>query len=196
MVRHSMTELGMGRRFMSGLGVLSPIGLAMALIACGDSSGGTGSGGAGGKAMLPCNESPFECKAGQTCWPNMSVTAFECLNSGAGKAGDACALIGGQVTCGDGLICIALTDPMKGQCTPYCDPTDPSHGCPNGEVCAGFGINSNALLIKACTEPTTTSSSSGSTSGSTASSTSSSSASSTSSDSSTASGSGSTGTGN
>ncbi len=183
MARQSMVAFGM----VLPLGTLVTLGLATVLFACGDSSSTGGSGGAGGGATKPCNQAPFQCKAGQTCWPNQNVTAFQCLNSGPGKRGDACQLIGGQVTCGDGLICIALQDPKNGVCTPYCDPTDPSHGCPDNEVCAKIGINGQALQLNACnpattsTTSTTTTSSSTATSGSSTSASSASSASSTSS---------------
>jgi hypothetical protein len=81
----------------------------------------------------PCNENPWECPAGQTCWPTASGS-FECLNSGPGKAGSPCLDSAGVATCGDGLACLA-TDATNGSCTPYCDNTNPNHACPAGLVC-------------------------------------------------------------
>jgi hypothetical protein len=81
----------------------------------------------------PCNENPWECPKGQTCWP-MADSTFECLNSGVGTLGSACQDSVGVPTCSDGFACFA-TSSAGGACTPYCDSTDPSHACPTGLTC-------------------------------------------------------------
>src|SRR5262245_17136437 len=101
--------------------------------ACGSSSNSSSSGG----GAPPCTVNPFQCPAGQTCWVTGSPQAptASCLNSGKGKIGDPCALILGTPDCGDGLVCLMAPGAPMGQCTPYCDPTNPAHACPNMESC-------------------------------------------------------------
>jgi hypothetical protein len=91
-------------------------------LACSTSSGTT-----------PCNENPWVCPAGQTCWPK-DETTFACLNSGTGTAGGACEDTGGTATCGDGLACLQMSG-AAGTCAAYCDNTDTSHACPSGQSC-------------------------------------------------------------
>ncbi len=81
----------------------------------------------------PCNENPWECPTGQTCWPT-TAGAFQCLNSGPGTLGSACQDSLGVATCSDGFACLE-TSTSGGQCTPYCDNTNPAHGCPAGLAC-------------------------------------------------------------
>ena len=95
-------------------------------LACSSSSGSSG-------PPPPCNENPWECPSGQTCWPK-DQTSFQCLNSGPGKAGSSCNDTVGIPTCGDGLACLQLP-PATGTCVPFCDNTDPSHACGAGAIC-------------------------------------------------------------
>ncbi len=92
----------------------------------------------GASTPLPCNENPWECQAGQTCWPK-DPTTFACLNSGAGKVGDACLDAVGSPTCGDGLACLQLTS-SDGTCAAYCSKTDPSRACPSGQTCTALTL--------------------------------------------------------
>jgi hypothetical protein len=82
-----------------------------------------------------CNEDPWSCADGQTCWPNLAADKFECFNAGLGQMGDACQNTVGQPTCGPDLACLQLQGEPQGQCTPYCDLQDPEHGCPTGLGC-------------------------------------------------------------
>jgi hypothetical protein len=82
---------------------------------------------------VPCNEDPWECPSGQTCWPS-NGTSFACLNSGTGTAGGPCEDSEGIATCGDGLACLQTTS-AGGTCVAYCDNTDPSHACPSTQLC-------------------------------------------------------------
>jgi hypothetical protein len=84
-------------------------------------------------AAQPCNENPWECPAGQTCWPTTGG-AFQCLNSGQGTLGSPCQDSLGIPTCSDGFACLE-TSASGGECTPYCDSTNPAHGCPAGLAC-------------------------------------------------------------
>jgi len=82
----------------------------------------------------PCNQDPWECGSGQTCWPK-DTTSFACLNSGVGTAGSACEDSVGAPTCGDGLACLQLSTASGGICAAYCDNTETSHACPSGMTC-------------------------------------------------------------
>jgi hypothetical protein len=88
-------------------------------------------------AIAGCNSNPWSCTAGQTCFPvDVNETAFTCQTSGKGKAGDKCT---NHLTpeCADGLACLATAGyPLV--CTPYCDPSNAAHGCPNNEMCQAF----------------------------------------------------------
>jgi hypothetical protein len=118
--------------------------------ACGDSLPIDDDGVGGSHTETPCNKAPFDCADGQTCWPNTNVTAFQCLNSGPGKKGDTCQLIGGQVSCADDLICLMAQGATMGVCTPYCDATDVNHGCDEGQLCKLYQINTTGLTLSAC----------------------------------------------
>src|SRR5215207_3866951 len=88
--------------------------------ACSDGDGDDqSSDGAGGDGQSkPCNEDPWQCPAGQTCWgTDVNGSAFACLNSGSGKAGDPCQNIVSSPTCGDGLACFALQGGGDPVCT-------------------------------------------------------------------------------
>jgi hypothetical protein len=115
----------------------------VAVLACSSSSSPSAS-------QPPCNEDPWECPAGQTCW-STDPTGFACLNSGPGAAGSACNNTVGAPTCGDGLVCLQFTPPALGACLPYCDPTDPAHACPSGETCQIIAMGQGPMLIHACT---------------------------------------------
>lgn len=106
---------------------LSAIGIGLLVVACSSTSSST-------SAPGPCNENPWECGAGQTCWPKDAVPTFACLNSGGGKKGDACSNTPGNATCGDGLACLQTTS-AGGTCVTYCDSTNTAHACASGEAC-------------------------------------------------------------
>src|SRR5262245_54154383 len=53
----------------------------------GGAGGGVGSGGAdscsvGGMAAVPCNEDPWSCPMGTTCWVDEDAEDFACLEAG------------------------------------------------------------------------------------------------------------------
>jgi hypothetical protein len=100
------------------------------VLACSSSSSGTA------PATSACNEAPFDCPSGQTCWPNAAATAFECLNSAAGvSAGAACVDTEGAPSCGDGQLCYQDPSATSGECVDYCEPSVAAHGCSNGSTC-------------------------------------------------------------
>jgi hypothetical protein len=105
------------------LAVLAVLAVALVSAACSSSSA----------PPPPCNDNPWECASGQTCWPK-DAQNFACLNSGPGKAGDACQTSLDSPTCGDGLACLQIST-APGRCTPYCDPTSTAHACPAGQIC-------------------------------------------------------------
>jgi hypothetical protein len=114
--------------------------------ACSSSSS---SGGNADSGPPPCNQKPFECAAGSTCWIKDQMPTYACLTSGAGKKGDACMSLVDSATCGDGLGCFQQAQNTPGVCLAFCDPNDPSHGCGAGENCIAVGFNGNASLSAA-----------------------------------------------
>jgi len=93
--------------------------------ACSSSSSGS---------SQPCNENPWECSSGQTCWPE-SASAFACLNAGPGALGATCANVAGSPSCGAGLACFQATSAGTGTCVADCSTTDPTHACTGGTIC-------------------------------------------------------------
>src|SRR5258708_7125997 len=98
--------------------------VGVVVVACGSSS----------PAATPCNENPWQCASGQTCWPQSCNCPggwqFACLASVSGTPlGSNCTLEIGKVACGDTQTCVFLQDASDGVCRAYCDPSNPSHGC-------------------------------------------------------------------
>jgi hypothetical protein len=97
-------------------------------------------------APPPCNESPFECPAGQTCWVTSASNTYACLNSGPGQAGASCLSTVDVPTCGDGLVCLQMTQGAAGTCVEFCEPTDPSHACSGGAACEPVAFNGSTTV--------------------------------------------------
>lgn len=129
----------------NGLEVLG-VALVLVAVACGEEFENGGEGGS--IPAGPCNEHPWTCPAGQTCWLDASATAYACLNSGQGTDGDTCMNYGGSPTCTDMHGCFQLQGQPQGTCTPYCDNTDPQLACPGGRLCQQLTIN--GLVIWQC----------------------------------------------
>ena len=87
----------------------------------------------------PCNEDPFQCASGQTCWTADTKT-FTCLPSGSAQYGESCLPVAGSTApCADGLTCIATSN-AGGKCIHYCDPSGTAHACASGTcTAAAFG---------------------------------------------------------
>ena len=105
---------------------------------------------------MPCNQDPWQCPAGQTCWPKDLAGTFACLNSAAGvKKGDTCANTVGAPTCGDGLACFQGVGEKAGRCVSYCDTAKAGRGCAAGEACtpAQLAGTSASFMICASTTP-------------------------------------------
>ena len=96
----------------------------------------------GGNDPAGCNENPWTCPAQQTCWIDSSFEP-QCLNSGQGQAGDTCTATVGSPECGDGLICFQEPNSADGVCVPFCDATDPAHGCTAPATCVHVQIQGN-----------------------------------------------------
>ena len=131
---------------MLGVSALIAVASFGALVACSSSSSSSSDAGTNG----PCNENPWECGAGQTCWLK-DATSFACLNSGAGKKGDECVNIQGSPTCADGLLCLQTQLNQPGHCLPYCDNTNTAHACATGEVCQEAIVQGTSLHFHVCT---------------------------------------------
>jgi len=101
-----------------------------------------------------CNVDPWQCPAGQTCWPTDLAGHFACLNSANGKKkGDACGNTVGAPTCGDALACLQLAGSSGGTCLPYCDPAKPAHGCAAGETCQQIVLSGTTASFYVCVGP-------------------------------------------
>lgn len=125
---------------------LSLIALASLFVACSSEDSN------GSKTVVPCNQDPWSCPAGQTCWLNdLAAGTFKCLNSAAGVAkGAACQNIVGSPTCGDGLACLQLVGGSTGACTTFCDRTKADRGCAAGEDCVQVMVQGASSSFFAC----------------------------------------------
>lgn len=102
-------------------------------------------------ATVPCNEDPWQCPAGQTCWPKDTTGGFACLNSAAGKAkGDSCTNIIASPSCGDGLACFQGVGDSTGRCVAYCDSVKAGRGCAAGETCQTAMLAGSSATFKIC----------------------------------------------
>lgn len=121
----------------------------LAIPACSDSD--TSGSSSSGTQVDTCNDDPFACPAGQTCWVSgtQSAPVFECLNSGQGQVGEDCKNYIGQPTCADGLTCFSVVG-YPNVCTPFCDSSDPAHACPNSAQCVQIVLPGTAATYFAC----------------------------------------------
>jgi hypothetical protein len=108
----------------------------------------------GGGTEAGCNEDPWSCPVGQTCWLDASVSA-KCLNSGPGQEGDSCVAVAGSPACGDALFCFQLPNTTEGTCVPFCDNGDVSHGCTAPAQCGTAQIQGNGAKVgfQICADP-------------------------------------------
>ncbi len=127
---------------------LSLFVLSAVVAACSSSSSTT-------TPAVPCNQNPWECSSGQTCWLTDATGDYACLNSGPGKKGASCTAVPGSPPCGDGLFCLETSATSAGTCLSFCDPANPAHACAADEVCEAAAFNNNpATLVHLCTVPT------------------------------------------
>jgi hypothetical protein len=124
--------------------LLACIGV-LGAIACSSSSAGA----------TPCNDAPWQCGTGQTCWPDcvcssqQNCTAqnctpqFSCVASNnAVPEGQNCDLVIGKAQCGDNQTCVEMQDSGAGNgiCRQYCD----QHGgCPSPDSCVELTVGNN-----------------------------------------------------
>jgi hypothetical protein len=103
-----------------------------------------------------CNDNPWMCTAGTTCWPSDALSHVACLPSKAGaKKGDACIDSFGAATCGDAMACLQPLTTKPGTCVPYCSTSDPAHGCAAGESCLQGHLGSaSGPVISLCVPAT------------------------------------------
>jgi hypothetical protein len=122
-----------------------------------------------GSAPSPCNETPFQCNAGETCWvkdctcpPQLKTctasacTQFDlaCLPSkGLAVVGQTCDDSIGKATCGDGQWCLQEMNVNYGDgiCSSFCDPAT-AGTCPADYSCVAVGVAlvSGAPLVHLC----------------------------------------------
>ncbi len=117
----------------------------VALGACGEAfeSGETTSATCPGDANVTCDEDPWQCAAGQTCWFNQTGDGVQCLNSGPRTEGDECQPMAGSPSCGDLMLCVGNAMGV-GQCRRYCASATPCKACPAGFDCRGISFRNQA----------------------------------------------------
>jgi hypothetical protein len=91
---------------------------------------------------VPCNEDPWTCRGGQTCWVNPAGDGFACLNAGPGGQGASCGLAPGSVACAAGLFC------SFGTCTSFCDSEQQNRKCPDTLVCKFVTITDETMTVE------------------------------------------------
>ena len=115
-----------------------------------------------GALTAACNEDPFKCAAGQTCWAaecvcpmgqacdlSNCVPRLACLPSAPGKKlQDPCQNTVSTPTCSDGQKCVEFAA-GKGGCLAYCDAV---HPCQDGETCVALkeGLTPDAPAFRIC----------------------------------------------
>jgi len=94
-------------------------------------------------AAEPTCDATYACPKGQTC-ATKDGRAFACVPAGAGKLGERCdATVNGNVTCGEGLSCMATGVPSKGTCVAWCGRPG---GCSPGTTCGAVTTTMGAAL--------------------------------------------------
>jgi hypothetical protein len=87
----------------------------------------------------------YDCPDGQTCW-SVDGKTWDCVTSGPGKAGAACAAVGGPAPCGDKLACVAYGSPQDGTCRYWCDGIP----CPSGSGSCVSHMTTNTFSLSNC----------------------------------------------
>lgn len=112
-------------------------------------------------AGKPCNDNPWQCSSGQTCWPVQCTCSgsgscdptnctprFDCTASVAGRAaGQSCENKIGKATCGDDQACIGFADGGTPTCSAFCDS---SHPCPSDQACVPLTLGNSSLVENVC----------------------------------------------
>ncbi len=119
-------------------------GLIVISAACGDSYDET---------SKPCNEDPWVCPTGQSCWFNADGTAYQCLNQGPGQEGSDCDPYYGSPSCAAGLFCLKTVQNDPGACRRFCSNTEPGRVCLNGEQCTPVAGPKQLATILVCSPP-------------------------------------------
>lgn len=117
---------------------IASLGIVALSAGCSASSSGSAPG---------CNEQPFTCGAGTTCWPSDAAAHFGCVASGAGNYGDTCSATPGTATCKDGLLCLQTSSAGGGHCVNYCDT---QHVCTAGLACTPAQFIGTTQLVHVC----------------------------------------------
>lgn len=125
-------------------GLLSPLAALLLL----------GSAACGASPPVRCESTPGWCDSGTTCWPLDQAGNYDCLPSKAYKPlGTDCALLTGNTTCGDTLICAPMKDKkdvLINRCTPLCNASSP---CPSGATCTPVTLFPTAPQVSVCVLP-------------------------------------------
>ena len=146
-----------GKLRLWALNALTACAAVGALLAPGCSSAPAGA--------TPCNEAPWQCGTGSTCWPDCVCPSgqtcttsnctlqFSCLSSKSGvSVGENCSLQNGSPQCGDNQTCVAFEDAGTGHwyCRAYCDM---NQGCAPGDTCVSLGVTGGSATEHVCVPP-------------------------------------------
>jgi hypothetical protein len=115
-------------------------------------------------AATPCNEDPFQCGAGETCWPQQCTCSsgqacdttnctpqFQCVGAADRRPGDSCKLQIGSPACGALQTCVAIAGSgVGGACRFYCSPGAPDPGCATGFTCVRLGVGNSSATEDVC----------------------------------------------
>lgn len=115
----------------------------------GASAGGAGAGG-GPPEVTECQDHPWDCPAGTTCWPATADGAkFDCRQSEPVATGSCCQNLIGFATCGDGDLCYG-TSATPSACRRLCKLGDTSHPCPASTTCVARALVPGGATFAIC----------------------------------------------
>lgn len=118
----------------------------------GSAGGPAGGGGAAGApmAVVACNEHPWDCPMGTTCWPTSADgKTFDCRKSEPVATGSCCQNVIGFATCGDGDLCYG-TSSSPSACRRQCKLGDTSHPCPSSTTCTEHTLVPGGATFGVC----------------------------------------------
>jgi hypothetical protein len=126
---------------------------AAAIVALGCSSGGSGgavsdSGADHDSSIPPCDQNPWSCGAGKTCWVTDQTGSYSCIAAGTKQTGETCTPLLGTTECGEGLLCLQTSTSIPGSCVSFCDS---QHPCASGE-CMQARINNVGPIVHVCVQ--------------------------------------------
>ncbi len=114
-------------------------------------AGASGAGAAGAPTkVLDCQDHPWDCPEGSTCWPvSADGATFDCRPGGSGQTGACCQNLIGVPTCGAGDVCLG-TSTVPSACRRLCKVGDASHPCPASTACVEHALVPGGAPFAVC----------------------------------------------